>query len=174
MKSPVCSRCSIADLPRIVDGGAAIFFGASAHALRSSVRPRWQPIRDSAVRVRKRKMVIRRFFISNYRCNDWSPPLRTALEAESIKSERTILGRKKPRIITDATDRRELSVTIRPHLSKSAVSSASISPVSIHQIEGWGGIRRSRMWGYLTITSHCHRGITYISDYYATRKQYYL
>lgn len=30
------------------------------------------------------------------------------------------------------------------------------------------------MWGYLTITSHCQRGVTYISDYYVTRKQYYL
>jgi hypothetical protein len=41
------------------------------------------------------------------------------------------LGQKKPLIITEATDQRELSVTIRPHLSKSAVSFASISPVSI-------------------------------------------
>jgi len=41
------------------------------------------------------------------------------------------LGRKKPQIITDVTDRRELFLTIRPHLSKSAVSFASISPVSI-------------------------------------------
>jgi hypothetical protein len=51
--------------------------------------------------------------------------------AMQTKSERTTLGQKKPRIITDATDRRELSVTIHRRLSKSAVSSAPISPVSI-------------------------------------------